>query len=352
MRLPRRFAPRNDVENINHMNFIDEVKIFIKGGNGGNGCVSFHREKFIDRGGPDGGNGGRGGSVIFRSNHHLNTLVNYRYKQHFTAENGENGKGSNRSGKSGKSLVLDVPIGTQIFSEDGNILLHEFTEDDQSFEIIKGGSGGLGNSHFKTSVNQAPRKRTEGEIAEEMWIHLSLKLLSDVGLVGLPNAGKSTFLSVVTAAKPKIADYPFTTLVPNLGVVYVDDEEFVISDIPGLIEGAHQGHGLGDKFLKHIERCNVLIHLIDGSSNDVVADYNTVRLELESYSDYLKNKIEIICLNKCDVLTDEEIQEKINKLQKATNKEVFPISTYTNTGVNKIVKLALKTIIRSNTVRY
>ncbi|XVN41037.1 MAG: GTPase ObgE [Rickettsia endosymbiont of Argas persicus] len=326
------------------MNFIDEVKIYIKGGNGGNGCVSFHREKFIDRGGPDGGDGGRGGSIIFRSNHHLNTLVNYRYKQHFTAENGKNGKGSNKSGKSGKSLILDVPIGTQIFAEDGDILLHDFTEDDQTFEIIKGGNGGLGNSHFKTSVNQAPRRRTEGEIAEEMWIQLSLKLLSDVGLVGLPNAGKSTFLSVVSAAKPKIADYPFTTLVPNLGVVYVDDEEFVIADIPGLIQGAHQGHGLGDKFLKHIERCNVLIHLIDGSSTDVVADYNIVCMELESYSDYLKDKTQIICLNKIDVLTDEEIEDKTNELQKITGKEIFPISTYTNTGITKIIKLALQTI--------
>ncbi|MCC8377214.1 MAG: GTPase ObgE [Rickettsia endosymbiont of Graphium doson] len=326
------------------MNFIDEVKIYIKGGNGGNGCVSFHREKFIDRGGPDGGDGGRGGSIIFRSNHHLNTLVNYRYKQHFIADSGENGKGSNKSGKSGKSLTLDVPIGTQIFVEDSDILLHDFTEDDQTFEIIKGGNGGLGNSHFKTSVNQAPRRRTEGEIAEEMWIQLSLKLLSDVGLVGLPNAGKSTFLSAVSAAKPKIADYPFTTLVPNLGVVYVDDEEFVIADIPGLIEGASQGHGLGDKFLKHIERCNVLIHLIDGSSEDVVADYNIVRTELESYSDYLKDKTQIICLNKIDVLTDEEIEEKTTQLQKITGKEIFPISTYTNTGITKIIKLALQTI--------
>lgn len=326
------------------MNFIDEVKIYIKGGNGGNGCVSFHREKFIDRGGPDGGDGGRGGSIIFRSNHHLNTLVNYRYKQHFIADSGENGKGSNKSGKSGKSLTLDVPIGTQIFAEDSDILLHDFTEDDQTFEIIKGGNGGLGNSHFKTSVNQAPRRRTEGEIAEEMWVQLSLKLLSDVGLVGLPNAGKSTFLSVVSAAKPKIADYPFTTLVPNLGVVYIDDEEFVMADIPGLIEGASQGHGLGDKFLKHIERCNVLIHLIDGSSEDVVADYNIVRMELESYSDYLKDKTQIICLNKIDVLTDEEIAEKTTQLQKITGKEIFPISTYTNTGITKIIKLALQTI--------
>jgi GTP-binding protein len=326
------------------MNFIDEAKIYIKGGNGGNGCVSFHREKFIDKGGPDGGDGGRGGSIIFRSNHHLNTLVNFRYKQQFSASSGANGKGSNRSGKSGESLILDLPIGTQIFSEDKSILLYDFTENQQSFEIIKGGSGGLGNSHFKSSVNQAPRRRTEGGIAEEMWVNLSLKLLSDVGLLGLPNSGKSTFLSRATSAKPKIADYPFTTLVPHLGVVYIDEEEFVLADIPGLIEGAHKGHGLGDKFLKHIERCNVLIHLIDGSSLSVEGDYKTIRLELESYSLLLKDKAEIICLNKCDILTDEEINEKINKLRQITNQKIFPISTYTNTGIKEIIKLALATL--------
>lgn len=329
------------------MNFIDEATIYIKGGNGGNGAVSFHREKFIDRGGPDGGDGGRGGSVIFRSSNHLNTLVSFRYKQHFSASNGENGKGSNKSGKSGKSLLLEVPVGTQIFSEDSNILLYDFTKNEQSFEIIKGGNGGLGNSHFKSSINQAPRRRTEGEIAEEMWINLRLKLLSDVGLIGLPNAGKSTFLSVASNAKPKIADYPFTTLIPNLGVVYIDEEEFVLADIPGLIEGAHLGHGLGDKFLKHIERCNVLIHLIDATNIDVVQNYKTVRGELEAYSELIKDKVEIICLNKCDILTDEEISTKIKDLQKITNKEIFPISTYTKNGITKILKLALNYVKRS-----
>ncbi len=326
------------------MNFIDEAKIYLKAGNGGDGAVSFHREKYIDMGGPDGGDGGRGGSIIFKINSHINTLVNFRYKLHFKAENGENGKGSNRTGKSKPALVLQVPVGTQIFSEHNDVLLYDFTSDEQIFEIIKGGKGGLGNSHFKSSINQAPRRRTEGIIGEEMWINLQLKLLSDVGLIGLPNAGKSTFLAATTSAKPKIADYPFTTLSPNLGVVYVDDEEFVIADIPGLIEGAHLGHGLGDKFLKHIERCNLLIHLISATSDNLLADYQTIRNELESYSNLLKNKTEIICLNKCDILSEEEVQDKITKLQKITSEEIFAVSAYTKTGLNRIIKKALGNI--------
>ncbi|MDN3030859.1 MAG: GTPase ObgE [Candidatus Tisiphia sp.] len=326
------------------MNFIDEAKIYLKAGNGGDGAVSFHREKYIDMGGPDGGDGGRGGSIIFKSNFHLNTLVNFRYKLHFKADNGENGKGSNRTGKSKPALLLQVPVGTQIFTEHNDILLYDFTADEQIFEIIKGGKGGLGNSHFKSSINQAPRRRTEGIVGEEMWVNLQLKLLSDVGLIGLPNAGKSTFLAATTSAKPKIADYPFTTLSPNLGVVYVDDEEFVIADIPGLIEGAHLGHGLGDKFLKHIERCNLLIHLISATNDNLLADYQTIRNELESYSNLLKNKTEIICLNKCDVLSEEEVQEKITELQKITSEEIFVVSAYTRSGLNMIIKKALENI--------
>ncbi|MCC8417568.1 MAG: GTPase ObgE [Rickettsia endosymbiont of Bryobia graminum] len=324
------------------MNFIDEAKIYLKAGNGGDGAVSFHREKFIDMGGPDGGDGGRGGSIIFRSNSHLNTLVNYRYKQSFKGENGEGGKGSNRSGKSRVPIVLEVPVGTQIFSEDGEFLLYDFTQDQQDFEILKGGKGGLGNSHFKSSTNQAPRRRTEGGIGEEMWVNLRLKLLSDVGLIGLPNAGKSTFLAATTAAKPKIADYPFTTLSPNLGVVYINDEEFVIADIPGLIEGAHQGHGLGDKFLKHIERCNVLIHLIDTTSDNITADYITIRNELGSYSDSLGKKIEIVCLNKCDNLSEQEIEDKTKELQKIVKGEIFIISAAGRIGLNIVLKKALE----------
>ncbi len=326
------------------MNFIDEAKIYLKAGNGGDGAVSFRREKYIDMGGPDGGDGGCGGTIIFQSNSHLNTLVNFRYKQHFKAENGENGKGANRSGKSRSPLILQVPVGTQIFLENSDILLYDFTKNEQIFEIIKGGKGGLGNSHFKSSINQAPRRRTEGEIGEEMWVNLQLKLLSDVGLIGLPNAGKSTFLATVTSAKPKIGDYPFTTLSPNLGVVYVDDEEFVIADIPGLIEGAHLGSGLGDKFLKHIERCNLLIHLIDVTSDKLVADYKIIRTELESYSELLKSKKEIICLSKCDMVSDQEISDKVAKLREITDKEIFLVSTYNRTGLNLIIKKALENI--------
>ncbi len=326
------------------MNFIDEVKIYLKAGNGGNGAVSFHQEKYIDMGGPDGGNGGCGGSIIFESNSHLNTLINFRHKLHFKAENGENGKSSNRSGKSKHALVIQVPVGTQILSEHNDVLLYDFISDKQTFEIIKGGKGGLGNSHFKSSTNQAPRSKTEGTVGEEIWVSLQLKLLSDVGLIGLPNAGKSTFLAATTSAKPKIADYPFTTLSPNFGVVYVDSEEFVMADIPGLIAGAHLGHGLGDKFLKHIERCNVLIHLISITSDNLTADYKNIRNELESYSRLLKNKTEIICLNKCDILLKEEIEDKIMELQKITNKEIFVISAYRRTGLNKIIKTVFENI--------
>lgn len=292
------------------MQFIDEAKIYIKAGDGGNGSVSFRREKFIDRGGPDGGDGGNGGSIIFQSNSHLNTLLEFRYKRHFKAENGVSGKGRNMTGKSGAPLILKVPVGTQIFSEDGNLLIHDFTQDNQQFEIIPGGKGGLGNSHFKSSTNKSPRKRTEGEIAGEMDIYLKLKLLSDAGLIGLPNVGKSTFLSRTTAAKPKIANYQFTTLKPSLGVVYVSGEEFVLADIPGLIEGAHTGKGLGDKFLKHIERCGVLIHVIDANSPHVDKDYLTIRNELESYSPLLKDKTEVVCINKIDSLGERELTKK------------------------------------------
>ena len=326
------------------MQFIDEARIHIKAGNGGNGCVSFRREKFIDRGGPDGGDGGRGGSIIFESSSHLNTLLEYRYKRHFKADNGEGGKGRNRSGKSATSLILKVPVGTQIFSDDGLLLIHDFVQDNERFEILSGGKGGLGNAHFKSSINQAPRRSTDGEIAGEMEIYLKLKLLSDAGLIGLPNAGKSTFLSKVTAAKPKIADYPFTTLKPGLGVVYAGEEEFVLADIPGLIEGAHLGSGLGDRFLKHIERCGVLIHLIDGTSENIAKDYKIIRGELEAYSELLKDKIEIVCLNKIDCLDAEDVKAKIDILYKISGKVPYPISSYTNEGISIVIKKALSTI--------
>jgi GTP-binding protein len=326
------------------MQFIDEAKIYIKAGDGGNGSVSFRREKFIDRGGPDGGDGGNGGSIIFQSNSHLNTLLEFRYKRHFKAENGVSGKGRNMIGKSGAPLILKVPVGTQIFSEDGNLLIHDFTQDNQQFEIIPGGKGGLGNSHFKSSTNKSPRKRTEGEIAGEMDIYLKLKLLSDAGLIGLPNVGKSTFLSRTTAAKPKIANYQFTTLKPSLGVVYVSGEEFVLADIPGLIEGAHTGKGLGDKFLKHIERCGVLIHVIDANSPHVDKDYLTIRNELESYSPLLKDKTEILCVNKIDSLGERELTKKVKLLEKVTNKKIYLISGYLNIGLEAVLKQALREI--------
>ena len=326
------------------MQFIDEAKIYIKAGDGGNGSVSFRREKFIDRGGPDGGDGGNGGSIIFQSNSHLNTLLEFRYKRHFKAENGVSGKGRNMTGKSGAPLILKVPVGTQIFSEDGNLLIHDFTQDNQQFEIISGGKGGLGNSHFKSSTNKSPRKRTEGEIAGEMDIYLKLKLLSDAGLIGLPNVGKSTFLSRTTAAKPKIANYQFTTLKPSLGVVYVSGEEFVLADIPGLIEGAHTGKGLGDKFLKHIERCGVLIHVIDANSPHVDKDYLTIRNELESYSPLLKDKTEILCVNKIDSLGERELTKKVKLLEKVTNKKIYLISGYLNIGLEAVLKQALREI--------
>lgn len=329
------------------MQFIDEAKIYLKAGNGGHGCVSFRREKYIDRGGPDGGDGGAGGSVIFESNGHINTLLDYRYKRHFKAQNGEQGKGRNRTGKSMPDMILQVPVGTQICSEDGLLVLFDFTEEGQRYEVLTGGKGGLGNTHFKSSVNQAPRRRTEGEEGEEMEVLLQLKLLSDAGLVGLPNAGKSTFLSRTTAAKPKIADYEFTTLKPGLGVVYVDEEEFVLADIPGLIKGAHEGHGLGDKFLKHIERCGVLLHLIDGMTEDVVDSYITIREELESYSPLLKEKKELVCLNKTDSLTKEEVEEKVAALRKATGTTVYAISGYTGDAVEPVLKECLRSIKES-----
>jgi GTPase len=326
------------------MQFIDEARIYIKAGDGGNGAVSFRREKYIDRGGPDGGNGGNGGSIIFKGNSHLNTLLQFRYNRHFKADNGEGGKGSNRTGKSRDPLILHVPVGTQIFSEDGQLLIYDFTKDGDEFEIIKGGKGGLGNSHFKSSVNQAPRRRIDGEIGAEMDVYLKLKLLSDAGLVGLPNVGKSTFLSKTTAATPKIANYHFTTLKPGLGVVYVNEEEFVLADIPGLIKNAHLGSGLGDKFLKHIERCGVLIHIVDAASEDVEKDYITIRNELESYSPLLKDKTEILCLNKIDSITTEEQNEKMAILEKVSGKKIYAISGYSKIGLDIVLKKALTAI--------
>ena len=299
------------------MKFLDQAKIYIRSGDGGAGSVSFRREKFIEFGGPDGGDGGRGGDVVAECVDGLNTLIDYRYQQHFKAKIGMHGMGRNRAGGRGSDVVLKVPVGTQIFEEDGDTLLFDFTEVGQSYVIAKGGNGGFGNAHFTTSTNRSPRRANPGQVGIEMTIILRLKLIADAGLVGLPNAGKSTFLATVTAAKPKIADYPFTTLHPGLGVVRIDDREFVLADIPGLIEGAHEGHGLGDRFLGHVERCRVLLHLVDASGAHAGTDYRTIRKELAAYGGGLDDKPEIVTLSKTDVVDPETLKAQTERLKRA-----------------------------------
>jgi len=299
------------------MKFLDQAKIFVKSGDGGAGCVSFRREKFIEFGGPDGGNGGRGGDIIVEAVPNLNTLIDYRYTQHFKARRGYHGMGKNRTGSDAEAIVMKVPIGTQILDDDRETVLYDMKKPGQRVVLARGGDGGYGNAHYKTSTNQAPRQHGEGWPGEERWVWLRLKLIADCGLVGLPNAGKSTLLAATSRAKPKIADYPFTTLTPQLGVVHVDNREFVLADIPGLIEGAHDGAGLGHRFLGHVERCGVLIHLIDGTQEDVVDAYKTIRAELKAYSPVLAEKPEILALNKCDALLPEDILERQKKLAKA-----------------------------------
>jgi GTP-binding protein len=326
------------------MHFIDEAKIYLKSGDGGGGCIGFRREKFIEYGGPDGGDGGKGGDIIFIASKDLNTLIDFRYKQHFRAQNGEGGKGQNRSGKSGEDMLIIVPLGTQIFAEDGQTLIHDMSVDGEKFILAEGGDGGQGNARFKSSTNQAPKRATPGYPGVEMWVWLKLKLISDVGIIGLPNAGKSTFLSVATSAKPKIADYPFTTLKPQLGVARIEFEEFVIADIPGLIEGASTGHGLGDKFLRHIERCRTLLHLIDASVEDVVAAYKTIRKELENYSIPLSQKKELLVLNKTDLIDEDDLKSKITLLKKSSHAEVLYCSAATKTNIDTILYKVLSMI--------
>ena len=291
------------------MKFLDEAKIFIKSGDGGNGCVSFRREKYVEYGGPNGGDGGRGGDVEFRAVENLNTLIDFRYRQHFKAPRGQDGMGRDMSGKGGDTLIVEVPTGTQIFDETKNHLLFDLTETGQSVTVARGGDGGRGNTHFKSSVTQAPRKSEPGWPGQEFWVWLRLKLIADVGLLGLPNAGKSTFLSAVSAAKPKIADYPFTTLHPNLGIVEIDGRSFVMADIPGLIEGASEGAGIGTRFLGHVERTKVLLHLIDVTQDDPHQAYATVRAELEAYDPDFAERPEVIALNKTDALIPELCEE-------------------------------------------
>ncbi|MBP2295240.1 GTPase ObgE [Azospirillum rugosum] len=329
------------------MKFLDQAKVFLKSGDGGPGAIAFRREKFIEFGGPDGGNGGRGGDVVIEAVNGLNTLIDYRYKQHFKAQRGNHGMGSNRNGAKGTDVVLRVPVGTQILDEDQETVLLDLTEAGQRVTFLKGGDGGFGNAYYKTPTNRAPRKAHPGWPGEERWVWLRLKLIADAGLLGLPNAGKSTFLAATTAAKPKIADYPFTTLAPNLGVVRAGEEEFVIADIPGLIEGAHEGHGLGDRFLGHVERTRVLLHLIDGTADDVVHSYTTIRNELTAYGGNLADKPEIIGLNKADALLDEEVAEKKAALEEASGAEVMVLSGATGQGVQAVLYRLLTLIKQS-----
>ncbi|HEV2557085.1 MAG TPA: GTPase ObgE [Microvirga sp.] len=326
------------------MKFLDQAKIFISSGGGGAGCVSFRREKFIEFGGPNGGDGGRGGDVWAECVEGLNTLIDYRYQQHFRAQRGEHGMGSNRTGANGRDVVLKVPVGTEILAEDGETLIADMTEIGQRVLLAKGGNGGFGNAHFTTSTNRAPRRANPGLEGEERWIWLRLKLIADAGLVGLPNAGKSTFLATVTAAKPKIADYPFTTLHPGLGVVRVTGREFVLADIPGLIEGAHEGAGLGDRFLGHIERCRVLLHLVEGTSEHAGRAYKTVREELEAYGHGLAEKPEIVALSKADALDEDTLKEQVARLKRAAKRAPIVLSSASGRGVQEVLH-ALLTVI-------
>jgi GTP-binding protein len=326
------------------MKFLDEAKVYIRSGDGGNGCVSFRREKFIEFGGPNGGDGGHGGDVIVIAVDGLNTLIDYRYQQHLKAKSGGGGMGKDRHGANGDDIIMKVPAGTQIYEEDGETLLADLTTVGQKFVLARGGNGGFGNAHFKSSTNQAPRHANPGLPGEERTIRLRLKLIADAGIIGLPNAGKSTFLAAVSAAKPKIADYPFTTLHPQLGVVRIDAREFVLADLPGLIEDAHEGVGLGDRFLGHIERCRVVLHLIDGTGEHAGKDYKTVRHELEAYGHGLTDKPEIVALNKADALDPEQLKQQVARLKRAAKKTPLVISAVAQTGVPEVLRSLVRVI--------
>ena len=324
------------------MKFLDKAKIFVKAGDGGSGSASFRREKFIEFGGPNGGDGGKGGPIIISSDNNLNTLIDFRYKQHFKSEKGEDGKSKNRTGRNGSDLILKVPVGTQIFEEDDNTLIFDFTKNGQRFVVANGGKGGLGNVRFKSSTNRAPRKTTKGRLGEEFWIWLQLKVIADIGIVGMPNAGKSSLLSAITSARPKIADYPFTTINPNLGVVLYDNKEVTLADIPGLIEGAHEGIGLGDKFLRHIERCKNILHLIDITNENLLENYSKVRKEISKYSKKIIKKREIIVFNKIDMINDEEINKKIDIFTKKIKKKIYTISALKQKGLTTIKRILIQ----------
>jgi GTP-binding protein len=329
------------------MKFLDEAKVYVRSGDGGNGCVAFRREKFIEFGGPSGGNGGRGGDVVVEAVEGLNTLIDYRYQQHFKAKAGVAGKGKDRHGAAGSDVVLKVPVGTQVLAEDKETLLADLTEPHQRAVLAQGGNGGFGNAHFKSSTNRAPRNANPGQPGEEMWIWLRLKLIADAGIVGLPNAGKSTFLAATSAAKPKIADYPFTTLHAQLGVVESGGREFVLADIPGLIEGAHEGTGLGDRFLGHVERCRVLLHLVDGTGEHAGEAYKTVRAELEAYGAGLAEKPEIVALSKIDAMTPEAVKQQAARLKRAAKKAPLLLSAHSRKGVPEALRALLAVIDKS-----
>jgi len=327
------------------MKFLDQAKIYIKAGNGGSGASSFRREKYVEFGGPDGGDGGSGGSIILESERNLNTLIDFRFKQHFKAENGKPGSKKNKTGASGKDLILKIPVGTQIYEEDNNTLIYDFIKNKDKFVVASGGVGGIGNTKFKSSTNRAPRRKTDGKTGEEFWIWLQLKVIADVGIIGLPNAGKSSFLSRCTRAKPKIANYPFTTLNPNLGVLNINHKEIVLADIPGLIEGSHKGVGLGDKFLRHIERCKTLIHLIDISEKDISENYLKIRSELSKYDKSILKKKEIIIFNKLDLVDKSTIEKNLKDFKKKVKKNFEMISLITNENLEKVKKIIYKKCI-------
>ncbi len=324
------------------MKFLDQAKIYIKAGDGGSGSASFRREKFIEFGGPDGGDGGNGGSIIVESDRNLNTLIDFRYAQHFKAQFGKPGSKRNRTGANGKDLILKVPVGTQIYEEDNNTLIYDFTKNKEKYLVASGGKGGLGNVRFKSSTNRAPKKKTSGKLGEEFWIWLQLKVIADIGIIGKPNAGKSSLLAALTRAKPKIANYPFTTINPNLGVAYYGGKEVTLADIPGLVEGAHKGIGLGDKFLRHIERCKVLLHLIDISENNLVGTYKQIIKEISSYDKKLGEKKEIIFFNKSDLLSDADVKKKLNEFKNKIKSKYEVISVFSNKDIQNTKKTLMK----------
>jgi GTP-binding protein len=326
------------------MKFLDQAKINLKAGNGGSGSASFRREKYVEFGGPDGGDGGDGGSILFEAERNLNTLIDYRYSQHFKAENGKPGSKKNKTGANGKDLILKVPIGTQIYEEDNNTIIYDFKKDKEKYLVASGGKGGLGNVRFKSSTNRAPRKKTNGKNGEEFWIWLQLKIIADVGIIGLPNAGKSSLLASLTRAKPKIANYPFTTINPNLGVTYYNNKEVTLADIPGLVEGAHKGIGLGDKFLRHIERCKILLHLIDVSENNLAENYLKIRSELKSYDPSISKKKEIIYLNKSDLVGKKNLKEKLLLFSSKIKKKYKIISVFKKDDIQTIKRVLVTSI--------